>query len=618
MLHAVLDYARATLPNSEPGFIERPLGWLIELTASGEFSGAVPLSNRRERREVRERCPEMRNMRAGRTGKRSHFLVETIKAALLYVKDKDSHFLVRDDDTTQRRHAFFAELTAQASRSLPALKALKMFLENETELGRARKQLGEAGANENDWIKFRIDGFDPLTDAAVLAWWREWFARDKTQPVKSGHTQGASEAVVDLLTGELVVPARTHAPVKGLSDVGGNAETPLVTFDKDAFCSFGLDAALNAAVSEVNAKLYADGLTDLLRKSHVLAGARVAHWYKAPIEDVLDPLAWIEGLYSDAQRAASALAEARALLDSIRAGSRITSASNRFYAITLSGSTGRAMVRDWMEGSFEELLTNAVRWFSDLEIVSVSGERPAPDPKLETVVTCLLAEKKQAQKYSDWIKAVGAARSDLWHAALNYQRSIPPATLARIVALLPAFFMRDDVKKLLSPAKPIEDSETGLLLARLYARMGLIKAYFIRSIPGGESIMKPHLNPDHPEPAYHCGRLLAVLAGLQRSALGDVGAGVVQRYYPAMSQTPGLTLGRLIANSRNHLSKLEGGLPWWYEQQIAEIMSRIGDSAPRMLDLIGQGLFALGYYQQLAALRAPTKIVNEDTEPGEQ
>jgi CRISPR-associated protein Csd1 len=109
-----------------------------------------------------------------------------------------------------------------------------------------------------------------------------------------------------------------------------------------------------------------------------------------------------------------------------------------------------------------------------------------------------------------------------------------------------------------------------------------------------------------------------VLAGLQRSALGDVGAGVVQRYYPAASQTPGLMLGRLIANSHNHLSKLEGGLPWWYQQRIAEIMSRIGDRAPRTLDLEGQGLFALGYYQQLAALRAGSNADNNTTESGEE
>lgn len=116
--------------------------------------------------------------------------------------------------------------------------------------------------------------------------------------------------------------------------------------------------------------------------------------------------------------------------------------------------------------------------------------------------------------------------------------------------------------------------------------------------------MSAYLNKEHPEPAYQCGRLLAVLAGLQRAALGDVGAGVVQRYYVAASQTPGLTLGRLFNNAKNHLNKLDGGLAYWYEGQIAEIMSRIQDRIPSTLNLDQQSLFALGYYQQIAANRA--------------
>lgn len=126
--------------------------------------------------------------------------------------------------------------------------------------------------------------------------------------------------------------------------------------------------------------------------------------------------------------------------------------------------------------------------------------------------------------------------------------------------------------------------------------------------------MTAYLNPDHPAPAYHCGRLLAVFANLQRAALGDVGAGVVQRYYAAASQTPGLILGRLAANSRNHLGKLDAKLAWWFENKLAEVMGRLGDGAPRILDLEGQGLFALGYYQQLAALRPGKKNETTDAE----
>ena len=116
--------------------------------------------------------------------------------------------------------------------------------------------------------------------------------------------------------------------------------------------------------------------------------------------------------------------------------------------------------------------------------------------------------------------------------------------------------------------------------------------------------MKPHMNPEHPHPAYHCGRALALFARLQQAALGDVGAGVVQRYYTATSQTPGLVFGRLAANAKNHLGKLDSNEAEEYEDELAGIMTCIGDFVPRTLTLEEQSLFALGYYQQLAALNA--------------
>lgn len=115
--------------------------------------------------------------------------------------------------------------------------------------------------------------------------------------------------------------------------------------------------------------------------------------------------------------------------------------------------------------------------------------------------------------------------------------------------------------------------------------------------------MKPRVNPDHPEPAYHCGRLMAVLADLQREALGEVGAGVVQRFYPAASSTPKLVMGRLIRLSQFHLEKIpleRKGLRVWYENRVAEILARIGDEFPNALDPPQQSAFALGYYQEKA------------------
>lgn len=114
----------------------------------------------------------------------------------------------------------------------------------------------------------------------------------------------------------------------------------------------------------------------------------------------------------------------------------------------------------------------------------------------------------------------------------------------------------------------------------------------------------PYVNEEHASAAYHCGRLMAVLASLQRSALGDVGAGVVQRYYAAASSTPALVMGRLTRLSQFHLAKMESpGLTYWYESQIAGIWTRVRDALPRTLSLEEQSLFALGYYQQLAHMR---------------
>ncbi|WP_221901885.1 type I-C CRISPR-associated protein Cas8c/Csd1 [Bathymodiolus platifrons methanotrophic gill symbiont] len=128
--------------------------------------------------------------------------------------------------------------------------------------------------------------------------------------------------------------------------------------------------------------------------------------------------------------------------------------------------------------------------------------------------------------------------------------------------------------------------------------------------------MQPNVNPQHPEAAYHCGRLLAILARLQYAALGDVGAGVIQRYYTATSQTPALLIGRLIANAKNHLNKLEGGLGFWYEDKIAETMSALGDSIPKTLTLEKQSLFALGYYQQLAEMKKKKTDIQSETKTG--
>ena len=113
--------------------------------------------------------------------------------------------------------------------------------------------------------------------------------------------------------------------------------------------------------------------------------------------------------------------------------------------------------------------------------------------------------------------------------------------------------------------------------------------------------MTSELNELENDPAYLCGRIMALLANIQQAALGDVGAGVVQRYYAAASATPALVLGRLVRTAQiGHLPKIERGLQWWFNNQLAEIWSKLTQKPPVVLSLEGQTLFAMGYYQQMA------------------
>lgn len=585
MLNALVEYAEQQLPDSEPGFKTREVRWSIELAVDGRFLGVIPLGDGK-RGQDQPCCPDMHGMNAG--GK-SHFLVETAQTvALLFKANEDEKKIASTDE----KHKFFVDMLCKASAKIPALEPLTRVLTDESQLARVRDALGEHKAKPTDWIGWRVNGIDPREDPTAQAWWREWRRRNigNAAAEDNDFKKATNGEMLCLLTGETVKPLPTHPKITGLAGVGGlGTGDVMVGFDKAAFGSYGLDQSANAAMGAEATQKYVDGLNDLIRNhSRKLGNSMVAHWFKEqiPIED--DPIAF---LYSAEQTEAAALGAARRLLDSIHSGKHDDLGRNRYYALTLSGAAGRVMVRDWMEGNFEELVRNVVAWFDDLAIVARYGLGQAPDPKFMAVCGALVRDLKDLP---------APTVTTLWKTAVQ-KLPIPPPLMAQALAR----FRVDLVDKDQPPFN--------------HARIGLIKAYFVRLNPGGDQTMTAYLNPEHPAAAYHCGRLLAVLANLQRAALGDVGAGVVQRYYAAFSQTPGLFLGRLTSNARNHLGKLDGGLAFWYEKQIADVMSRLQDSAPRILDLEGQGLFALGYYQQLAALRAGNKSTTTEstTEQGE-
>lgn len=584
MLRQLADYAGRKDLAAESGFAPKQARWTLMLATDGRYLGVVELGDTEAKRNPGRtfpRAPEFSfsDMKAGGVTK-SHFLIDTADVVALLGADDD-------DAKVRAKHDYFIELLREAAEVMPQLRAGAEALASADILAAVREDLAAQKAKPTDKVTLQIgDAFPADSDA-----WHDWW-RAKRASIAGDKAPGALMRC--LVTGDVVEPATTHPKIRGLAGVGGSSMgSPLVGFDKDAFESYGLRQSANAAVSEETAAAYRAALNDLLaHHSHKIAAAMVTYWYREDVRVENDPVAILLELREEAdpdsteqeRKELQAQQRAAAFLRSVQEGKRAELRGNTYYALTLSGAGGRVMVRDWMEGAFEDLADCIIAWFDDLAIVHRSGQGEAPWPKFLAVVAATARELRD-------VPAPLVAR--LWRVAIRNE-PIPGEIMAQALSRV-----RVDI---------IQGSTAN------HARMGLLRAYHVRKHrQRGDKQMAdqftPYLNEDHPEPAYQCGRLMAVLAALQRAALGDVGAGVIQRYYAAACTTPGLVLGRLIKLSQFHLNKLQPGLAWWYEDRLGRIWGRIKDTVPSTLSLEEQSLFALGYYQQLADLR--TKKVDE-------
>lgn len=558
---------------SKPGFSRKLAKWAIGCSSDGRYTGLIPLSEEKGRFFCM--CPHLSHPELiGGGESRSQFLLDGLNTLALFLK-ADS--VAEDQRRFKEKHSFFVKLLREASTSMPALAGAATVLENE--IDHIRADLTRIKAKPTDTATVLIDGVNPLEMSEWHEWW-EGFRKSL------GKNNKASRQMRCFGTGELVEPAATHPKIKGLAGVGGlGTGDVLVGFDKDAFTSYGLEQSANAAMSDETATSYSEALNKQISTNGKKMGSALwTYWFSEQTHPDDDPFPW---LWEPPEQAkASAELRAAQLLDSIQKGKRVDLAGNHFQALLLSGAAGRVMVREFMQGSFESLVRSIGSWFQDLEIVSRYGDGLCPLPKFMAVAGSLVRDLKDFP--SPWLQR-------LFRAAIT-GIGIPSFVLAQAVVRNRIGVIKDEPKN--------------------HARMAILKAFHVRK---GDRHMQPFLNCEHPNPAYHCGRLLALFARLQRSALGDVGAGVVQRYYTAASQTPGLILGRLAANAKNHLSKLEGGLAWWYEDKISEVFGRIKDNIPRTLTLEEQSLFALGYYQQLAERKNDgTNAGATDTKEGEE
>ncbi len=571
MLQDLIAYAeRENLGDAD--FETVGVRWLISLTSDGKLAGEpIPLAENPSDKKPRPKAmarpftsPNELNQ-----GTKSHFLCDTLERAVLFLDPKAA------DKTESRRvqHAYFQSLLIEAAEAVPAeaasLRAVRTFLAQPEALEGLHSRLATAKAKPSDNATFSVDGEIVLKSDLLRQFWRD---RRK----RAASAVAAKEQRVCVATGQLAETLDTTEKIKGVP--GGLAMgTNLISFDKDAFCSFGLEQAQNAALSTTAKLKLRSALNALIDKSRtqglVFNDTVHLHWTREKLD--ADPI----DLLSTADPEAVA-----ALLDSIKEGRRyVGMEANDYYALSVSGNGARIVVRDWLESTVPEVERNIADWFADLALVHPDGTSTKRDFKFGALLYGMVR--------ADLSELSPQIPTQLLHAALRGRKTpLPQSALAAALRR-----QQLDQENKLNPA-----------------RLALIKACLLRSPSFSQNpsstnaAMSESLNPESRDAAYLCGRLFAVFDRLQYLALGGVNAGVVERYYASASVTPSLVMGRLFRNAQFHLAKAGGGVAENVRKDFEELSCALGQKFPATLDLESQGRFALGYYHQKADYRRRT------------
>lgn len=537
-------------------YTERPVRYVIDLDREGRPHGSpVDLadpSDSRGRRGQRRFLPTMQRSYA-------------IKPILF--ADKGDYTLgpPPEADARQRKraeeaHAAYRQLVARAAREtgLSEVEAVRKFLESSP---RAQLSLPE-DFDEGATITFRVDGHWVVELPEVQQFWAEE-AQSDDAPTMQCLVCGRLRPALD----------RLQLKVKGVPG-GQPAGTSIISANAPAFESYGLEASQIAPTCAECGEAFTKGLNRLLSdpRTHIrFPGVAYGFWTReeAPGFDVATFLTRPEP------------DDVRALLESARRGrERAAVDANAFYALSVSGSGGRTVVRSWIESTVPEVQESLSLWFQKLRVVGFRGR----EPRALGLWALAGATVRELNDASPWVFDA-LLRSALLGVA-------PPE------ALLFAGVRRNLAEQ--SVTEP---------------RAALIKLV-LASVYGWKEDEMVDLDPSTPSVAYQCGRLLAVVERAQAQALGI--RAVTERFYGSASTAPASVFGNLIRGAMHHLAKLERDKPGAYygiQRDLEEVTSLIPEF-PRTLTLRDQGMFALGYYHQRAVRRRGTGA--EENKGGKQ
>lgn len=417
-------------------------------------------------------------------------------------------------------------------------------------------EIEESGAN----ITFQLE------DDTELVCQRDAVVKAMTKAVDES---GAECALPCLITGGLDTPARLHTPIKGVWEAQPSGAN-IVSFNLDAFNSFGKAQGFNAPIGKKAEHAYTTALNMLLAKDSSqriqVGDASTVFW--AENENQME--GWFKDFFGEPPKGQSEQDNeaVKALYSAPKTGAPpLYDDSTKFHVLGLSPNASRIAVRFWYINTVGEMAKNIKRHFDDCKIVHGPKE-----PEYLSLFRLLVSTAMEGK-------------------ANNIQPNLSGEMMKAILAGTPyPLTLLSSVIRRVRAEREIT-----------YPRASLIKAVLVRETRfynQKEKEVDMSLDLENKNTGYLLGRLFAVLERAQESANPGINATIRDRFYGAASSTPVVVFPHLMKLKNHHIAKLENkGAAVNLEKRIGGILDGVTDF-PTHLSLQDQGRFAVGYYHQ--------------------
>lgn len=567
ILQALVSYyetlsARGELP--QPGWAPVKVSYVLNLDDQGDITTVVCIKEEVTRGKKKALVPQIIQLPAP--------VKRTVGVTANFLCDNSSYILGADKKGKPKRslECFQAcktlHETLLVSVEEPAARALLSFFdhwqpEKLTEHPAfAHQDMEDLLASAN--LIFRYRGRYLHEIPAIRQAWQDYYNNSQD-----------SQQFPCLVTGKLAPVAQLHPSIKGIYGAQSSGAS-LVSFNAPAFCSYDREQGLNAPTSQYAAFAYGAALNYLIATQNTRVGdVTLLFWAESGEEAYADALKrfGFGGGDEDDQYKEEDL---KGLMESLAEGADVEWDGTRidpnmtFYILGISPNAARLSVRFFLRNSFGQFIRSVKAHYDRLEIVRPSFDSfdniPVWRMLKETVNPNSREKKPAADMAGDTLRAI-------------LTNTPYPATLLNGVTLR----IRSDR----------EMNRT---------RAAILKAYYLKNsnpfVP--EEVLTVSLNQDSNHEAYVLGRLFSVLEAIQSDANPGINATIRDKYFSSASATPGVVFPTLVNLAQKHLRKLDEGKKIFYDKQLTELMSKLGETYPNRMNLPRQGAFQLGYYHQ--------------------